>query len=429
MHRGHDTRQAARRAAWACAVTLAVALGIGRFAFTPLLPRMLQDGSLSLQDGGWLASLNYGGYFIGAMSCAVMPFDHRRILRFGLVATVALTAAMGLFDTFALWAPVRLAGGVVSAWAFVFASQWGLRRLAELRQPDLGGVIFTGPGLGILVTGLLAGAAAHVGARAGWLIFAGLALLLSVAVWRIFDGSEPSAAAHDAATQDRQNRHDRQAGQTEAVALSPASADTPAVPAVPEPLHLDTQADAPQAGDAAWLVALYGLAGFGYIITATFLPVIARHALPGSPWPAFFWPMFGAAIMIGALGAARLPLSWDNRLMLSLCYLLQAGGILLGVAWPSVAGFAGGSVLIGLPFTAITLFAMREARRLKHNQAAGLMGFATASYGAGQIAGPLVAAPLAARTGSFSLALGLAAGALLLGAVLLFWVWLRARRR
>jgi hypothetical protein len=44
-----------------------------------------------------------------------------------------------------------------------------------------------------------------------------------------------------------------------------------------------------------WLVVLYGMPGFGYIITATFLPVIARHALPGSSWPDLFWPMFGVA--------------------------------------------------------------------------------------------------------------------------------------
>jgi MFS family permease len=63
-------------------------------------------------------------------------------------------------------------------------------------------------------------------------------------------------------------------------------------------------------------------------------------------------------------------------------------------------------VLLGLPFTAITLFAMREARRLHGERAAGLMGYATASYGVGQILGPLVAAPLTARFGSFSPALG-----------------------
>src|SRR6202000_2588997 len=90
--------------------------------------------------------------------------------------------------------------------------------------------------------------------------------------------------------------------------------------------------------------------------------------------------------------------------------------VALGIVWPTAGGFSLGSILIGLPFTAITLFAMREARRLRGEDAAGLMGYATAAYGIGQIVGPLVAAPIAEHTGSFSLALWLAAGALLLGA-------------
>ena len=172
----------------------------------------------------------------------------------------------------------------------------------------------------------------------------------------------------------------------------------------------------PHRADALWLILLYGVPGFGYIITATFLPVIARHALPGSSWPDLFWPMFGAALMIGALLAARLPGHWDNRSLLAGCYVLQACGIALGIVWPTAGGFSLGSILIGLPFTAITLFAMREARRLHGDEAAGLMGYATAAYGVGQIVGPLVAAPIAEHTGSFSPALWLAAGALLLGA-------------
>jgi MFS family permease len=173
--------------------------------------------------------------------------------------------------------------------------------------------------------------------------------------------------------------------------------------------------------DALWLVLLYAIPGFGYIITATFLPVIARHALPGSAWPDLFWPMFGAALVGGALSAARLPLHWDNRALLAACYLLQAAGIALGIVWPTAPGFSLGSVLIGLPFTAITLFAMREARLLRGEHAAGLMGYATAAYGVGQIVGPLVAAPLAASTGSFSPSLWLAALALVVGAVGLAW--------
>lgn len=113
--------------------------------------------------------------------------------------------------------------------------------------------------------------------------------------------------------------------------------------------------------------------------------------------------------------------------MLAACYIVQAIGIALGVVFPTAPGFALGSVLIGLPFTAITLFAMREARRLHGERAAGLMGYATAAYGVGQIAGPLVAAPIAARVGSFAPALWLAAFVLVVGAIGLVLLAMKSR--
>jgi MFS family permease len=106
---------------------------------------------------------------------------------------------------------------------------------------------------------------------------------------------------------------------------------------------------------------------------------------------------------------------------------LQASGVVLSVLWPTIAGFALGSLLLGMPFTAITLFAVRDARRLRGNAAAGLIGYATASYGVGQILGPLFAAPLAQRTGSFAMPLLVAAVALAAGAVLFAVVWWRAK--
>lgn len=69
---GLDAGRRARATAFACMIGLAVALGVGRFAFTPLLPLMLADGSVDLKAGGWLASANYAGYFVGAMSCAAL---------------------------------------------------------------------------------------------------------------------------------------------------------------------------------------------------------------------------------------------------------------------------------------------------------------------------------------------------------------------
>ncbi|MDN7489746.1 MULTISPECIES: YbfB/YjiJ family MFS transporter [Burkholderia] len=383
-----DADRRARTAALACMVGLAVVLGVGRFAFTPLLPLMLADGSIGLKAGGWLASANYAGYFVGAVSCAALRVAPARMVRVGLVATVLLTAAMGVGHLLPVWLAVRFVAGIVSAWTFVFVSQWGLRRLADLHAPEWSGVIYAGPGVGIVVTGLIGSALAGQRAASGWLGFAALSAVLSVVIWRTFaatpahavpsGGAAPQAAAATASHHAHKRRH---------------------------------------RADAACLVVLYGMPGFGYIITATFLPVIARAALPaGSPWPDLFWPMFGAALIVGAITAARLPGHWDNRLLLAAGCATQALGIAAGIVWPNAAGFSVGSALLGLPFTAITLFAMREARRLHGERAAGLMGYATASYGVGQILGPLVAAPLAARFGSFSPALWVAVAALLLGA-------------
>jgi MFS family permease len=370
----------ARDAAFACAVALAVALGVGRFAFTPLLPLMLKSGVLDIRHGGWLASANYAGYLAGALSCAAIRFDHARMVRLGLASTIVLTLAMGLVNTFWLWAVIRFVAGVVSAWAFVFASQWGLRRLAELDAHGLAGVIYAGPGVGIIATGLLGALSAALGVSPSgvWIGFAVCSGVAGAVVWKTFEHEIPATRG------------------SARVADGVASVSTRA--------------------DSIWLIALYSLAGFGYIITATFLPVIARQALPGSSWPDLFWPAFGLALIAGALIAARLPSSWDNRLLSAACYVIQALGIWLGIVFPSALGLGIGSLLLGLPFTAITFFTMREARRLRGDAAAGLMGYATGAYGLGQIAGPLVAAPIAEHTGSFSMALWIAVAALGLGA-------------
>jgi len=400
---GYD-RRGAWRAALGCMLALSIAMGLGRFAFTPMLPIMLHEGKLDLQAGGLLASLNYLGYFFGALSCAAIRVKPARMVRAGLIGTAVLLIGMGLMQGFTAWGALRTAAGVVSAWTFVFASGWGLRRLAETHAPALAGVIYAGPGAGIVVTGLLGGAVGRWGSEAGWIGFGLVSLLILAFIWRIFGDGRTAAAP---------------AGTGNGSAAGAASA-APAAPVAP--------LSAAQRSDARWLVGLYGLAGFGYIISATFLPVIARQALPpGSAWPDLIWPLFGLAVIVGALIGARAPAGWDNRLQLAGGYLMQSLGVVLSVAWPTITGLAVASLLLGLPFTAITMYAMRHARHLRGNASAGLIGYATASYGLGQIVGPLFAAPLAQRAGSFDLPLLVAAAALALGAVLFAWVWSRSR--
>ncbi|WP_408159918.1 YbfB/YjiJ family MFS transporter [Herbaspirillum lusitanum] len=384
---------AGRALAWQICLSgmlaLAAAMGVGRFAFTPLLPMMLHDGTLNLNTAGMLATANYIGYFLGAMLCAL----HRSkapitMIKGGLVATVLLTWGMGLLHNDILWISLRLISGMVSAFVFVYSSGWCLHKLTQLGYPELGGVIFCGPGIGIMLTGLSSGPMVAHGwsADSGWLAFGALALLLALMIWRTY--------RNDPADQD----------------LSPAGAskNKPAgeTATVKREVHLQ--------------VIAYGMAGFGYIITATFLPVIARQALPDSFWPDFFWPIFGFGVALGAFGATRLSADGDQRRLLTISYLMQAVGVSLSILLPNAFGFALSCLLLGLPFTAITLFAMREARRLRHEHASSLMGLMTASYGLGQIAGPPLATALVHRSGSFSPSLCVAVVALLFGAAMYY---------
>ncbi len=393
-----------------CALALATAMGIGRFAFTPLLPMMLADGVVDLPGASYLASANYLGYLVGALLCTFQPLIWSRLkgwtpvpattwLRGGLVATCVLTLGMAL-QVPALWPWLRFAAGVASAFVFVFTSGWCLARLAERNASNLGGIMFTGPGAGIAISGVLASGmvALQWKAAAGWLIFGVLACVLTAITWRTFSmnlGMKLPSQAPVSASVD-------------SGASSLAASSAPAV--VASRWHM------------FWLAIAYGLDGLGYIITATFLPVIARQVMPGSAWLDLFWPLFGLAVIAGAWLSTRISLKGDLRYVLAASYVMQAVGVILTVWLPTPLGFALGSLLLGLPFTAITFFAMQEVRRLKPHNVASYTGLLTAVYGLGQIAGPPLAAWLLSRSATvgqgFNLALEIAASSLVLGAAM-----------
>ena len=396
------------------ALALAAAMGIGRFAFTPLLPMMLSDGVIDLPSASWLASANYFGYLVGALLCTFQPWIWKRLdglpqvaasiwVRLGLVATCLLTLGMAM-NLPALWPLLRFASGVASAFVFVFTSGWCLAQLARHGAVSLGGVMYTGPGAGIALSGLFASGmvALHWTAAAGWLIFGVLAVVLTGLVWRTFSrGAKDETLAPVAAV----------AGEATSASVNAAGLTTHPV----------------ASGNQMLLLALaYGLAGFGYIITATFLPVIARQALPGSVWLDMFWPLFGLGVVLGALLSTRIPLGGDLRSLLAGSYLVQALSIGISIWSPTLAGFAIGSLLLGVPFTAITFFAMQEVRRLRPLNAASYMGLLTAVYGIGQISGPPLVAVLLRRSASlsagFTLSLEIAASALVLGMLMYLWM-------
>ncbi len=379
----------ARIYALAGLAALAVAMGVGRFAFTPLLPLMQADAGLTLTEGSWLAFANYLGYLVGALATIWMRTAPHLMVRSGLLATGLLTIAVGLVHGFVPWWLLRFATGVASAFVLVHAAGMTLERLTVAGRVQLFGVTFGGVGIGILLSGLacLALTLAGFDSSSIWITFGFAALAVTAMCWQAFG---PMAVTHSAASVDRAATSTRRWGAAE------------------------------------WtLIIAYGLYGFGYIIPGTFMPVIARDLLGGAFASGWFWPMFGAAALAGTLLTGRVT-SAHQRLALVACYFVEALGVIFPVVLENVVGLALGSLLLGSAFVAITLLTLREARSMSANQsdAAPLMGALSAAFGLGQLAGPPFASYLVVGLGGFGPSLAFASACLALGGAAL-WIMRR----
>ncbi len=344
-------------------VAMAVAMGIGRFVFTPLLPGMMDGLGLSVNEAGLVASANYAGYLIGAIAAAGgwAAGRERGIALAGLAATAFLAAAMGLTETVWLFLAIRFFAGVASAFVMVFLSTILFSRFLAAGRGDLQAWHFGGVGLGIALSAMLVGILLAVGAewQAGWLWSGAVSLCgLLVVAWVVDAG--------------------------------PAGVPRPP----PEP---------PMPGSPALtrIILAYGLFGFGYIVTATFLVAIVRAGDAGR--------MFEAAVWL-ATGLAGLPSVWlwawvVRRLGLAATFavgcVVEAVGVVASVTAGGYVGPLVGGILLGGTFIAITAMGLQFGRSLAGEAPRRVLAWMTASFGVGQILGPIAAAAVAARTGNF----------------------------
>jgi predicted MFS family arabinose efflux permease len=358
------------RVALAAMAALAVSQGIGRFAFTPILPMMQQDAGLSVSGGGWLASANYAGYLVGALWAVRLRLSARNVIRAALAVIVASTAAMALHGGFALWVALRALAGVASAWVLVFVSAWSLERIAALGGLSLCGVVYAGVGAGIVVAGVacLALMNLHAGSSAAWTVLGIIALAATTVIWPVFGTGGAAQAAP---------REERSALR----------------------------------GRDFWrLVICYGAYGFGYIIPATFLPVMAKAIVSDPMLFGWAWPVFGLAALTSTLLAQRARRSL--RGIWAASHFVMAAGVVMPLVLPGLAGIIVAALCVGGTFVVITQVGLQEARAVAGAHARSLIAAMTSAFALGQILGPVAVAVLAQATGAFS-------GALLLAAALL----------
>lgn len=356
---------------------LAVAMGVGRFAFTPLLPMMQQDAGLSVAGGGWLASANYLGYLAGALWAGAARANSATAIRAGLATIGLATLAMAFDAGFAAWAVLRMLAGVGSAWVLIHTSAWCFERFVPLGRPILAGVLFAGVGVGIVAAGSLCVLlmAMHKGSSTAWLLLGIASIATTAALWPVFHES-----------------NGKQAG-----AVEPAR----------------------WTWEQARLVLAYGAYGLGYIIPATFLPVMARDVVSDPAVFGWAWPAYGAAAALSTLGVALLSGRYSNRAAWIASHLVMALGVAAPAFWPGIGGIALAALCVGGTFVVITMVGLQEARTVAGPQAPRLMAAMTAAFAAGQIVGPLLVSLIVGLGGGFSVALVIAGGVLLAGVAFL----------
>jgi len=364
-------------------IVLVVAMGIGRFAFTPQVPLMIADGQLTLTSAGLVAAMNYLGYLIGAWD-AMRARSHIEIrLYLGVAGAVGLTCLSAIADNALAHGALRLVIGAMSGWAMVLTAAWTNERLAHFARPGLSAAVFAGPGAGIALSGLLAVVIQSRGlsAAAAWQVYGVLALVLVVLIGRYLP----------------------RPGQ-----LHRSGEQTP-------PLHLTR--------DLKRLVWSYSLAGFGYILPATFLSQMAALRFPGSLFAQFVWPVFGAAAVIGiALSIALRHLGHSHQ-RLAVVLWLQGIGVLAASVLPGMYGLVIGALLVGGGFLCAVQLSLLYGRELAPNHARYMAGLLTTGYAVGQLIGPMTSALSTWLTQRLEPALGLAGIALFIGGLL---VWKRS---
>lgn len=352
------------------AIAMAAAMGFGRFFYTPVLPGMIAGIPISSADAGYIAAGNFAGYLAGAILAGQgwAAGRERMIALSSLLATAALLAAMALTTSVPAFVAIRFLAGLASALAMILTSSIVLpyARNCGKQGHVVNFLHFGGVGVGIALSSALAlivntsaGDAAH-GWRINWL--AGAAITLAAVLLVHFMLPRPH-------------------GVTERKVEPKLEWKLPLV----------------------LLTTSYGLFGFGYVITATFLVTIARQGDAGPTIEFLAWFVTGCAAAVSLLAwhplAIRIGLSRSYMVAMTVLAL----GVLCSVLLPPTAGALLGGFLLGATFMVVTAYGLQLGGKLAPESPRRALASLTAAFGTGQIIGPLAAGWAAEKSGSFAL--------------------------
>lgn len=344
-------------------------MGIGRFAYTLLLPLMQQQFGFGPRAAGWIASANYLGYFVGSLAAAAWPQERgtRSALLTAFAGSTVTTLAMGLNDSLPAWIALRFLSGVASAWVFVFVSALVLTELRPAGLERLTGWIYGGVGVGIAMT-------------------AGLALMLPLRtgaeLWMLY-------------------------GALSALVLGAAALLLPARQVVGAPTTAESQRTAEHARRGRGLLLLaYSLEGIGYVVSATFIVAVVHAAQGTFESGAWAWIVVGLAGIPACVLWTRHADYRRSLHRLATAYWLQAAGIVaVAVAPSSVVAALASAAALGATLVGVVMLTIGLAPRIDPQHPRRTVGQLTIGFSIGQMLGPVLAGYAADHFGSFRVAL------------------------
>ncbi len=364
----------------------AIGLGIGRFAYSLVLPDMRDSLHWSYAIAGFMNTINAAGYLAGALGGAMF------VRRFGLFRTVWLGALMSIVSLAMcaisgniVWLSLaRLLVGYGAAISFVGGGALAatIAQAHPQRSAFLLSLFYTGPGLGLIVSGLAAPfLLQHFGAGSWWIVWGALAVIATMMMIPLL-----------------MNPIDTKAPES-AIASAPVAL---------KPMMI-------------FLVA-YFIFGAGYIAYMTFMIAYVRDAGGNAAAQSAFWCLIGVGAFASPWIWRRLMARGDSGVTMGVIMAVLTIGAALAMIGATPLWLAASALVFGNSFFAVVTATTAFARlNYPPDTWPKVIGIMTITFGLGQTLGPFATGAITDATGSLSYALNFSVVVLAVGALLSFF--------
>ena len=359
---------------------LTIAVGIGRFSYTPILPYMISELNLTTTEAGLIASSNYLGYLLGSLIPIFpqFPKNIRSIFIYSIFISIISLFAMGLTNTFEVFILIRFIHGIFSAFVLILGTSLIVSHVQKKGKIFLGTAHFSGVGLGMALSAIVVSYLGFLNFTWDelWFSIGILAIMLSFQIIK-FTPIQKADVKYNLKSKNKTNL------------------------------------------GFSLITISYGLYGFGYVAFGTFISTMSRLTpglektepyvwfvvgVTGIP-SVFFWNWFGSKI--------------GNDIGLFLANLILGLGVLFSVLINNEFGIFISCILFGLSFVPITSMCLLEGQKRFSGSFIVSTAILTFSFSIGQMIGPYLSGLLTDYYNSFFFSMIISGIVLIFGSLLM----------